>query len=274
MFISAALLICARLLSAGRERARELNREITARNEELKLRDSMKSDLLAAVAHEINSPLAVIAASGSDILDLLNETPPNADEIRENLNIIEKKIRLIDHILIDLTDTAAIETGRLSLLRVPVSLAELINEICDAQYGNRRAGDKRVARELEPGLPSVPADPFRIEQVILNLMSNAFRYSASGVVTVRLERAGGGQTVSVTDDGGGVDYGTVQNPLERYSTTDALYWRHGIGLYICRQIVAAHGGDIGIKSEKGRGTTVAFTISETEERGSAILTEN
>lgn len=262
IIIMIVLLVRTRIFRGRQIQIQELNHELTARNESLKQYDRMKSDFLSMVAHEINTPLAVIAASSNDTLDLLNEAPLNMDEIKNNQVVIEKRVRLIDKILLDLMDTVAIETGRLSLQRVPVNLKELVKDICDAHYGKQDAGGGRVLFEARADLLPVYADPARIEQVMLNLLSNAFRYSRSGAVEVKIGRADGSQTISVTDDGEGMDAVTAQNSLKQFSTTNAEHWRHGIGLYICRSIIIAHNGEISIESIKGRGTTVTVSLKE------------
>jgi len=243
----------------------ELNRELTARNETLARYDVMKSDFLATVAHEINTPLAIISASSSDTLDLLNETPLNTDEITENQKLIERRVKLIDNILLDLMDTVAIENGRISLNRQPVDIAGLIKNVCGAQRGKIDRNENAVEYELQPGLPQLWADPSRIEQVMVNLLSNAFHHTRGGTVKIGLKHENGKQTVFVKDDGEGMDAETRRIILKQYVSTKADYWRHGIGLFVCRRIIDAHGGEIWIESEKERGTTVSFSLSEDPE---------
>ena len=245
----------------------ELNRELEVRNETLARYDRMKSDFLATVAHELNTPLAVIAASSSDTLDLLKETPLDMDEIIENQLVIERRVKLIDNILLDLMDTVAIENGRLSLNRQPVDLSALIKNVCDVQFKQLNLDDNRITYKLQPGLPHIWVDSARLEQVMTNLLANSARYTKGGEIIIRLRQSdnGAGQTVSVTDDGEGMDEEMARIVLKQYVSTKADYWRHGIGLFICRRIIMAHGGDIQIDSAKGRGTTISFTLLEEPE---------
>lgn len=252
------------MINIRQTQIQELNRELIARNETLAQYDKMKSDFLATVAHEINTPLAIIAASSSDTLDLLKESPLNMNEITGNQMIIEKRVKLIDNIMTDLMDTVAIENGRLSLTRLPTQMSELIRNICDAQLSRPDANGNQVVYDFEQGLPPIWADPMRIEQVMTNLLSNAFRHTTNGIITIKLTRADSSQIVSVTDNGEGMDSETARIVLKQYVSTKADYWRHGIGLYICRRIVTAHGGEIWIDSKKGRGTTVSFSLKEEE----------
>ena len=260
-----ALLMRTRIFYSKQEQVQELNRELTARAETLARYDQMKSDFLATVAHEINTPLAVIAASSNDTLDLLSEFPLNVDEITENQIIIERRIKLIDNILLDLMDTVAIENGRLSLSRQFVSLNELLKSTCDTQFKSLDANNNKITYELQSGLQEIWADPPRIEQVMINLLSNAVRFTKDGTITIKLMREEKKQIVSVTDTGEGMDEEMARVVLRQYVSTKADYWRHGIGLYICRRIIIAHGGEIWIDSEKGRGTTISFSLSEEPE---------
>jgi signal transduction histidine kinase len=224
----------------------------------------MKSDFLATVAHEISTPLAVIMASSRDTIELLDEPSPNMDEVLENQKRIEKRVKLIDGIVLDLMDTVAIENGRLSLSRRPLNLPALVRQACDSRFSLPDTAGNSIEYEFEPQLPDIWADPSRIEQVLTNLLSNAVRHTTDGHIAVRVFRAEGGgrQIVCVADTGEGMDGETARSALKQYVSSKPDHWRHGIGLYVCRRVVTAHGGDIWIESEKGRGTSVYFTLNE------------
>ncbi|MCL2159341.1 MAG: HAMP domain-containing histidine kinase [Oscillospiraceae bacterium] len=251
-----------RMIDARQWRIKELNLELEAKNEELLRCDQQKSELLNIVSHEINGPLAIISASSGDTLDLCAESLPCIDEIRQNQAIIEKRVRQIDNILMDLTDAAAIENGRLSLSCQSVHMDELLNDICTAQFHKLDTNNNTVAQNLQPSLPCVWADPQRIEQVMINLLANAAKHTNGGTITVSLKKNGDAQIVGVQDTGEGMDENMAQLAFEHYASTKADAWRHGIGLYICRQIVTAHGGEIWLESERGRGTAIFFSLSE------------
>ena len=254
--------IRSRMVQAKHSQIQEMLRTFETQNELLERYDKMKSDFLATVAHEINTPLAVIAASSSDTIDLLNESPLDRDLILENQAIIERRVKLIDSILLDLMDTVAIENGRLLLNRKPVDLSPYLRRICEAHGKLLDMGGNRYFYSLQSALPPVWIDPLRIEQVMVNLLSNAARHTVSGVITIGLANAGDAQIVSVTDTGEGMDEEMAQTALLQYASTKPDYWRHGIGLHVCRRIILAHGGEIWINSEKGRGTAVSFSLKE------------
>ena len=260
-----AIAMRTRIFYTKQAQVQELNRELTARAETLARYDRMKSDFLATVAHEINTPLAIISACSNDTLDLLAEPTPNIGEIVDNQMVIERRVKMIDSILLDLMDTVSIETGRLSLNRQPVLLSELIFSICSVQHEKLDEHNNCVIFDFQENLPKIWVDPSRIEQVMINLLSNAFRYSNNGTIEIKLEQKDGKQIASVSDNGEGMDAEMMRIALRQYVSTKADYWRHGIGLYLCRRIIIAHGGEIWIESKKGSGTTVFFSLREASE---------
>jgi len=251
-----------RIIYNRQNQVEELNRELAARNETLQLYDQMKSNFLAMVAHEINTPLAVIAASSNDTLDLLDEEPINIEEVKQNQVVIERRVKMIDSVVLDLMDKVAIENGRLSLSRQPINLPDLLVTVCETHLQKFDLNNNELIFDFQSDMPAIWADSLRIEQVMVNILTNSFRHTKNGTITVSVKRSDGMQTVSVTDTGEGMDAEMVRVVLKFYISTKTDYWRHGIGLNICRKIVTAHGGDMSIESEEGCGTTVRFSLKE------------
>jgi signal transduction histidine kinase len=258
--LSLFMLLTVLLLSVS-EAVSELT-ERQARIAALEQLNRLKTDYLASVAHEIKTPLTVLMGSARDSLDLLAETPVNTREIAEDQLLIERTVKSIDNIIIDLMDTAAIENGRLTLKRRPVFLANLLQNICESFFARTDCRGNRLLCELQPELQEVWADSSRIEQVIINLLSNAVKHTVDGTISVQLTGRGTLQTVSVKDSGEGMDALMQGTAFNLYASTGENRWRHGIGLYLCRQIIEAHGGDIWLESEKGQGTCVSFTLRQ------------
>jgi len=194
---------------------------------------------------------------------LLKESPVEQNKITASLDKIENKAILIDSIIAGLMDTVAIETGRLSLSRELLSLPELLKIICEAGTTQLNMNGNQVTYDIQQNLPKIWADPARIEQVMTNLLSNAVQHTKDGKIDIKLARAGKYQMVSVADNGEGMGGEIARGALTQYNfSTKRDYWRHGIGLFVCRQIIQSHGGDVWIDSEKGRGTCVSFTLME------------
>ena len=99
-----------------------------------------------------------------------------------------------------------------------------------------------------------------------NLLSNSLQHTKNGIITVSLKADRDGQTVSVSDNGEGMREEIRKKAFDGYVSVSKDYWRHGIGLFVCRQIIEAHGGEIRIESAIGKGTTVSFTLPCTEEK--------
>ena len=242
VLLTVIFLLGIRLYRLRQVQADGLNRELLERNEVLARYDRMKSEFLDIVTHEISTPMTTIMASSRDTLDLLGEQPLNTEEIEENQRRIESKVMLVDRIITDLVDAVAIENGRLSLNCQMINLPELLEISCDAHFKQHDINNNSIAYDLRYDVPEINADPVRIEQVMLNLLSNAVRHTYNDTIEVKLERLDGVQVVSVTDHGEGMDADTLQAVFEQRKSSREDYWRHGMGLHICNIIVTAHGG--------------------------------
>ena len=231
-------------------------------NQRLRSLDNAKSTFLTTVAHEIKNPLNSISLHARDTSELLEEEPLDFSLMQENLSTIQQSVMRIDRIVLDLMDTVSIEQGRLTLSLIPTDLASLLRSLekdYNAHPGSRK---NQLALHLANTLPEISADPERLIQVVSNLISNAERHTHGGTITVSLSGTPGWQTICVSDTGTGMSEKMRQNALKGYVSADKDYWRHGIGLYVCHQIVTAHGGKIWIESKEGEGTRVFFSLPE------------
>ncbi len=229
-------------------------------NEKLKRYDASRSVFLTTVSHEIKNPLNSVNLHARDTLELTEESPIDLELVRENQHVIEKMVGRIDTILMDLKDTVAIEQGRLSLKLAPMTTQKLIREAAENYFNKNFNADNELVLDLDESLSPINADYARVTQVITNLLSNAMRHTKHGRITVSLSSDGENQCISVKDNGEGMSEEIRKKAMDGYVSTSEEYWRHGIGLYVCHQIVTAHGGTIHIESEKGKGTLVCFTL--------------
>ncbi len=239
--------------------------QLKEQNERLKHYDEAKSTFLTTVAHEIKNPLLAISANARDTFELLDEEPQDMEQMKENLKIIEQTVMRIDRIVVDLMDTVSIEQGRLALSLGPVRISELLSEAVTIWLQHDPSAALRqneILFDVDDSLPAIQADYERLLQVITNLLSNASRYTNHGQITLSVSQKGNYQLIKVADTGEGMSEVMRQNALKGYVSASRDYWRHGIGLYVCHQIVEAHGGDIWIDSELGKGTCVSFTLPD------------
>jgi DNA-binding response OmpR family regulator len=166
---------------------------------------------------------------------------------------------LIDNLL----NLSQVESGTLPVRRAPVALERLVQDVLRKLRSS--ASDLRVQTELDAHLPLIFVDPRRIEQVLLNLLDNARKFSPPGsLITIRARPAGEEVLLSVSDEGPGIPPAERERVFERFYQVDRPGRRPasgtGLGLTICRALVAAHGGRIWVDAAPGGGTTVYLTL--------------
>ena len=240
--------------------------QLLLEEQNLRLRslDNAKSTFLTTVAHEIKNPLNSISLHARDTSELLEEEPLDFSLMQQNLRTIEQSVMRIDRIVLDLMDTVSIEQGRLALSLVPSDLGALLHSVEKDFSSHPSPGNNQLVLTIQPNLPEISADPERLIQVIANLVSNAERHTRNGTITISLTGEPGWQTICVSDTGTGMSEEMQKNALKGYVSADKDYWRHGIGLYVCHQIITAHSGKIWLKSKEGEGTQVFFSLPEEE----------
>ena len=141
---------------------------------------------------------------------------------------------------------------------------EIIYGAVETHYPMLDKNQNRLKIQIERGLPDICADPARISQVIVNLISNAVRFTSEGVITISAEQDGNQIRICVSDTGTGIAPERLAHLFERYGGKQKSGGGQdtgtGLGLYICKHIVEQHGGTIWIESEEGKGTSVFFTL--------------
>jgi two-component system phosphate regulon sensor histidine kinase PhoR len=228
--------------------------------------ERMRSALISNVSHELRSPLTSIKGY---VETLIQGGPWDPDEEREFLGIISTAADKLASLVDNLLDAAKMEAGVLTLEREPVRVERIAQQMLAHKQPLTPTHELRL--DAEPGLPIVHADPMRVEQVITNLVENAIKYSPNGgPITVRLESSAGTIGVSVTDQGIGVPPGLADRLFERFYRADGEAMRTikglGLGLFISKSLVEAHGGQIGVVSGgTNKGSTFWFTLPSSVE---------
>jgi two-component system sensor histidine kinase BaeS len=221
--------------------------------------EAARRNMLADVAHELRNPLGVISSHLEAMLD--GVFPANPEQIAS----LQDEILLLTRLVDDLRDLALADAGQLSLNRVRTDLRVLVERTANAFQTQATENHIRLVDELMTNSVLVNIDVQRIEQVLRNLLSNALRYTpADGTVKVRLSNLDGAARVEVTDSGPGIPEESLPDVFERFWRGDKARARArggaGLGLSIARQWVQAHGGEIGVSSRVGQGTTFWFTL--------------
>ncbi|MCS7067266.1 MAG: ATP-binding protein [Meiothermus sp.] len=238
----------ARIVPMQSDTALILFRDVTTEREA----ERLKSEFIAAVSHELKTPLASILG----FCELLLDDNYSPSEFREYLeNIQHSSLRLKDMVN-NLLDTSRLEAGRFSISRQPIDLQTTLAQTARSFAGVAKLSQIHFVCEFDP-LPILEADPERIEQVVGNLLSNAFKFCPRrGTVWLRA-RPHGGVLLEVEDTGPGIPLEEQGLLFSRYGRTRSAISRGivgtGLGLYISKAIVEAHQGRIWVESQEGRG---------------------
>jgi signal transduction histidine kinase len=209
--------------------------------------DRLRRQLMADVAHELRTPLAILQGRIEGLLD--GVYPRDETHLAELLEETRHLSRLVE----DLRTLAHAEAGALELRKEAVDLGDLIRDVAAAL-------PRPIVVEVPAKLPAVEADPLRIRQVLLNLLANALRHTpAEGEVSVEVEARPQRMLIRVRDSGAGIAPEDLPRIFERFQKgSDSR--GSGLGLPIARKLVLAHGGDIGIESAPGKGTEVTVSL--------------
>jgi two-component system OmpR family sensor kinase/two-component system sensor histidine kinase BaeS len=242
----------ARVEPRGTGDARGLARSFNAMTERLATNETRRRDLLADVAHELRTPLSVIRGNLEGMLD--GVYPIDGDRLRP---ILEEAV-VMDRLLDDLRTLSTAEAGALRLHRETVDAAGLVEDTVAAFAG--KASERGVRLEARTTAVLLEADPVRLGEVLVNLVSNALRHTPSGgsVVLTVLPGGDGGARFEVTDTGSGIPAEELPHVFERFVRSSESGGT-GLGLAIAKRLVEAHGGTIEALSGD-HGTTIRFSI--------------
>ena len=219
-----------------------------------------KDDFLAILSHELRTPLNAIMGWSHMLRDGL---PP--DLTTHAIEVISRNARAQKQLIEDLLDVARIASGRLDLSHRPVDLVEIGRVAVDSALPAARAADITLAFESPQHAVLVDGDVDRLQQVAANLLSNALKFTErGGRVSVRIDELQGVRLL-VSDTGAGIEADFLPFVFERFTQQDTSFSRPypglGLGLWVVRQIVEAHGGTAHAESEgRGRGTTIIVTL--------------
>ena len=242
-----------------------LFREIEDKSRELELASRHKSQFLANMSHELRTPLNAILGYSELILDgIYGEVPEKASAALERVQSNGKHLL---GLINDVLDLAKIEAGRLTLSVAEYSMDQVVASVVAAM--ETMAAEKHLALRLDlpPALPIATGDEQRIRQVLLNLVSNAVKFTDAGEVTIRAALTDGAFRVSVSDTGPGISAEDQAKLFNDFQQADSSSTRKkggtGLGLAISKRFIELHGGRIWVESAPGRGSTFSFELPVT-----------
>lgn len=226
---------------------------------EFKRLQQQKDDFISVASHELKTPMTNISAS-IQLLGRLIKTDPASDKVSLFINKANSSLMKMQQLVESLLNVSKITAGQLVLSKTRFKVSQLIDECCDhvrmeGKFQIRLTGDK----DLE-----VYADKDKLDQVMVNLVNNAVKYADNSTeIIVDVFRLRDMVKVTVRDFGRGVPADKIEHLFKRYYRVDATglqYSGLGLGLYISADIIERHGGEIGVESEEGKGSTFWFTV--------------
>jgi signal transduction histidine kinase len=244
----------ARVAERGPPFLRAVARAFNGMATRLSDQDRQRRELMADIAHELRTPLAVVQGRLEGLLDGVYPR----DDAR--LGEVLEETRLLARLVEDLGTLANSERGTMGLQKEPTDLGVLLGEAARALAAEAEAEGIAIHVENGSDLPLLDVDPLRVREVVTNLIANAIRHGGHGTeVFIGTERRTGAVAVSVRDTGPGIAAADQPRIFDRFQKGGRSRGS-GLGLAIARNLVVAHGGEIAVESERGRGTTVTFTL--------------
>jgi len=252
---------------------------------EMREADRLKSQFLANMSHELRTPLNSIIGFSRVILKGIDG--PITELMQQDLTAIYNSGQHLLGLINDILDSAKIEAGKMELAFDEVNIVDLTHSVMSTMSGLVKDKPIEMRQIIEAEMPAVRADTIRVRQVMINLISNAAKFTEEGVITVQahthlVEDGRKMVRISVTDTGPGISEKDQEKLFQAFSQVDASPTRKsggtGLGLSICKQLINMHGGEIWVESEEGKGSTFHFTLPlyykevESDGGGKTILT--
>jgi len=224
--------------------------------------ENMRRDFVANVSHELRTPLTLMKGYGEALLEGLGEDKATREEM---VGIMVDESGRMQRLVNDLLDLAYLESGSFKLKMEPVTLSNLLERVGRKFASLAREKNVELRAEVAGDLPVIQGDEDRLEQVMTNLLDNAFRHTDSGgVITIRAYQEGARVKIQVADTGKGIPEDEVPYIFERFYKVEKSRNRKvagtGLGLAIAKTIIQAHGGSISVDSKIGKGTTFEITL--------------
>jgi CheY-like chemotaxis protein/anti-sigma regulatory factor (Ser/Thr protein kinase) len=222
---------------------------------------------LANMSHELRTPLNSIIGFSRVILKGIDG--PTSEMQQQDLTAIYNSGQHLLGLINDILDLSKIEAGKMELAFDEVNLTDVINGVMSTVVGLVKDRPIKLVKNIQENLPTVRADAIRVRQVLLNLLSNAAKFTTEGSITVEATVSSGQaghpeMLISVTDTGPGIDPKNQGKLFQPFSQVDDSLTRKtsgsGLGLSISQQLIQMHGGQIGVHSSLGKGSTFYFTL--------------
>jgi len=240
----------------------QMAEQLQAADQKQRELDSMRRDLIAWVSHDLQTPLTSMRAILEAVSDGVVDDP---DTVKRYLHTAQRDVNNLSALIDDLFQMAQLDAGGFPLNKAQSSLSDLVSDTLESFTELAKQQDINLEGNVDPDVDPVHMDTQAIGRVLNNLIGNALRHAAKGRVSVWVRRSDVGVEVTVGDTGDGIRAEDIPHIFERFYRGDAARSRNrgagaGLGLAIARGIVRAHGGEIKVESEIGKGTQFTFHI--------------
>ena len=239
--------------------------EVKDKNAALERVNHLKSQFLATVTHELRTPLHSIISYGALILEGFVEGELTAEQ-EEHIQFIVRRAEDLSRLVDDMLDLSKIEADRLEVKVEPLSLEPSLTEVVIQLKSMASNKGLQLTLEMEDSLPMVLADSQRLRQVVINMVSNALKFTEKGGVTIQCALLDRYEMlrISVNDTGIGISPAALDYIFEAFRQADGSTTRRfggtGLGLTIARKLIELQGGEVSVESVVGQGSTFAFTL--------------
>jgi PAS domain S-box-containing protein len=221
--------------------------------------DQMKATFISIVSHELKTPVALIKGYASTLRR--DDARWDKHIIQDSLAVIEDEADRLTHMIDDLLDASRLQAGGLSLNRMDVSMPTLAKRLAERFQTQTKKHTLEV--DFQANFPIIAGDETRIEQVLSNLISNAIKYAPKGNIRISGDVRPEQIIISIHDEGPGIDPHDMPHIFDRFYRSDTAIRKTkgaGLGLYLARAIVEAHGGRIWIDAQQGPGAMICFSL--------------
>lgn len=232
---------------------------------EQKRLDNARREFVANVSHELRTPLTTVKSYAETLIELSEDNGTDDSMTRSFLNIINGEADRMTRLVKDLLLLSRLDYSLKDMPREPFDISKMIHSLCDRLSITSKEKQQTLVYEPTNALPLYIGSPDRIEQVLINIITNAVKYTPQGgTIRVTTMHMYSSITIKVTDNGIGIPEDKLEHIFERFYRVDKARSREmggtGLGLAIAKEIVEAHDGTIEIKSKSGSGTEVIITL--------------
>ncbi len=244
--------------------------------EELQEQDKVKTEFLSTVSHELRTPLSLVLGFAKIIGKKLDESVfPNikindekmqkvSKQVKDNISIIVSEGKRLTGLIDDLLDISKIEAGEVEWKMEKACITDIVEQALTVTINLLVEKNLKLIKDIENDLPKIVCDKDRLIQVVINLISNAVKFTKEGSITCTVRKVDSKAMISIIDTGRGIKKDDQEKIFKKFKQVgDTLTDKPkgtGLGLIICKQIVEHHGGKIWVESELGKGSSFSFTI--------------